>query len=509
MDEHKDGMQAGREEGRDPDGRADEIDLSAFLRNAVRGVKRFWWAPLALALLFGTGAWALAYKGYSPLYRVEATFTVTTNPAAGGDGSYSFDYNKATADQLSLTFPYILGSELLTDAIKEDMGAVSINGSVSAVTVSDSNLVTMIAVSPDPEDAKKILDSALRVYPDVARSVIGKMKFNMIDEPAVPQEPHNTPQYLSEFGKGAVVGALLGIAFILVCAVLRRTVHTSGEMQRLVNLPCLAELPRVRPKARKKQPPQSPVWDHGVSPWFSENMETLRLRVENALSETGGKTLLVTSTMPGEGKSTVSLNLAARLAQNGKRVLLVDADLRRQVLREKLQLKRAKYTLEDVFSGACDLYDLIAFDKAAGLYFLGGSRPVKKPSWLLAGPLRAALKRLESQVDAIVLDAPPCGGLEDALLLEECADGVLFVVRQDQAARGAVFDAVSDLEAGEAAVLGYVFNGVEGMLGGYGYGYGKYGRYGYGYGDARRFTQPEEGRDQAAGPPQEGWKQAP
>ncbi len=110
---------------------------------------------------------------YTPMYRSEATFTVTTSTSDGSDGSYNYYYDSSTADQLAKTFPYILSSDLLTDAMKEDLGTETIMGSVSAQTISQSNMVTMSAVSSDPEEAKRILESAIRVYPDVARFVNG------------------------------------------------------------------------------------------------------------------------------------------------------------------------------------------------------------------------------------------------------------------------------------------------------------------------------------------------
>src|SRR5699024_5098088 len=128
----------------------------------------------------------------TPMYRSEASFTVMTggNEDNVGTGSYNFYYDSSTAGQLAKTFPYILSSSLLTNAIKADLGVESINGSISAQAVSDSNLITMTVTSSDPKDAKEILESAIRVYPEVSRFVIGDTKFNMINVPAEPTEPY-------------------------------------------------------------------------------------------------------------------------------------------------------------------------------------------------------------------------------------------------------------------------------------------------------------------------------
>lgn len=262
----------------------------------------------------------------------------------------------------------------------------------------------------------------------------------------------------------------------------------------MMNLPCLAELPMVVQKVRKKHTAPSPIWNRSVSPWFSENMETLQLRVTKALEDLGRKTLLVTSAVPGEGKSVVALNLAAELARYGKKVLLIDAGLRKQDLRTYMKLLRTQHGLDDALKGTCAIDDLLCFDQQTHVFFLGGNQAVKNPAKVLSQKMPAMLAQLELQVDYIVMDAPPCGAFEDVFLMEEYADGVLFVVKQDHASQGQILEAVAELEAGDLPIIGYVFNGVSGVFSPYSYGkYGRYGKYRtYGhykvYGEEKRPT---------------------
>ena len=146
-----------------------EIDLGTPIWNFFRYLIRAWWLIPILALLGGTAGYLRSTQFYTPMYRSQATFTVTTNTSEDSNASYNFYYDSTTAQQLSLTFPYILSSDLLTDAIMEDMGTTSINGSISASVISDSNMITMSVISSDPQAAHDILESAIKVYPDVAR----------------------------------------------------------------------------------------------------------------------------------------------------------------------------------------------------------------------------------------------------------------------------------------------------------------------------------------------------
>ena len=198
-----------------------EIDLGILLWNFLQGLARFWWLVILLAALGSAAYYVKNSQFYTPMYQSVASFTVMTggNSENGQEeGSYNFYYDTTTAGQLAKTFPYILGSSLLTDAIKEDLGVDSINGSISAQAVSDSNLITMTVTSSDPQDAKAILESAIKVYPEVSRFVIGETKFNMIDVPTAPKEPYNQPNFVKKAVKGALLGAAAGIFLIVLYA---------------------------------------------------------------------------------------------------------------------------------------------------------------------------------------------------------------------------------------------------------------------------------------------------
>lgn len=457
-----------------------EIDLLVLLQDFFRGIRKFWWLVVVLALAGGLVMYVRSSGYYTPMYRSEATFTVTTSTSGGSDGSYNYYYDSSTADQLAKTFPYILSSDLLTDAMKEDLGTETIMGSVSAQTISQSNMVTMSAVSSDPEEAKRILESAIRVYPDVARFVIGDTKFYMIDPPNLPDTPFNQPSYRSSVEKGILIGAAAGMAWIILYAVFRKTVHRQEELKQVLNLNCLASLPKVRHKMRRKAAQSYPsIQNRRINPWFAENMETLQIRIARELEERKGKVLLVTSTISGEGKSVVSMNLAYQFAEHGKKVLLIDADLRKQQLAEQIKAKGAA-GLSQVVSGETDWKKAVTHLEDSGIWFLGGTKRERQTAAVLSSPAFVELmEQAREEMDYIILDAPPSEGFEDVLLLREYADGVVYVIMQDYVQKRRILDSVSVLDEEDGKLLGYVFNGVSGITGGYGYyGYGRYGRYG-------------------------------
>ena len=118
-----------------------------------------------------------------------------------------------------------------------------------------------------------------------------------------------------------------------------------------------------------------------------------------------------------------------------------------------------------------------------GIFFMGGQKASKNVSNLLTKPiLRKIIQKCREQMDYIILDAPPCGAISDAATISEVCDGILYVIRQDEAKQGQIIDGIQQVTSHGTPILGGVLNGVESSLSGYGYhyyGYG-YGRYGYG-----------------------------
>ena len=473
-----------------------KINLLIVLRNFCKLFFRFW--SLTVLLSFICGALSLIYTLYTfkPVYRSESTFTVTTNTSESLNGSsYNFYYDSGTAEQLSLTFPHILSSELFTDALKAELDVNNINGSLAASVIPDSNMITMYATSPDPETSQKILEAAIKVYPDVSRFVIGKTKFNIIDPASFPNTPHNIPDYVKSVLVGCIFGALIGILPLLVIALFRHTVSKDDEIQNSVNVAYLTSLPEFKRKRRKKSDVDQPaIITYYNSPHLAEKLEALRIRVEKELTPEK-KVLLVTSTLPHEGKSLISLNLAYYFAKHGKKVLLADGDLRKQTLWKAVTSEDNKNavlagdSIPESFASV-DITDYtpnkVSFTNSnANFDFIGGKTPENEISPLLSGKLCAMVSNLKNEYDYVIIDSPPSSAFEDVLLINDYSDALLYIIKYDYAFKSKIIETLSVLKESQANIIGYVFNGAVRSSGTYGkYGYGKYGygKYGYGYG---------------------------
>lgn len=193
------------------------------------------------------------------------------------------------------------------------------------------------------------------------------------------------------------------------------------------------------------------------------------------------KTLLVTSAVEDEGKTTLAANLAVAFAQQGHRVLLVDGDMRRAALHRVFGAPRSP-GLSDVLAGAAEEADAVRPTRVANLWLMPAGPSSGNPAETLGGPqLPALLDRLGEQYDLVVLDSPPVLAVADAAIIAAIADGVLMVVRAGRAQREAITTARDQLADVGAQVIGAVLNDPDGEISRAGNPY-----YFHGYGAGRR-----------------------
>ena len=207
---------------------------------------------------------------------------------------------------------------------------------------------------------------------------------------------------------------------------------------------------------------------------IAEQYRTIRTNIQFSMIDRDVKSIVMTSSGPWEGKSTTSANLASVFTDQGKRVLLVDADLRKPTVQRTFGLSNVEGLTTLLSSPEQELAEVIQLVTGTELHVLTSGPIPPNPSELLnSNRMNILMKRFEDMFDIIIYDMPPVTSVTDAQIMAAKADGVVFVIRHGVSQKDSVLNAKELLEMVNANILGVVFNGVEkkSTQSYYGYGY--------------------------------------
>lgn len=193
---------------------------------------------------------------------------------------------------------------------------------------------------------------------------------------------------------------------------------------------------------------------------IQEAYKRLRTNIRFCIRDQKCKKFCLTSGYAGEGKSITLLNLAISIAQTGKKVLLIDADLRRPAV-ARLLVEKASPGLSEILAGEVDVFDAIRPEAYPNLDIIFSGEIPPNPSEILSSErMQELIESSSERYDYILVDTPPVNVVTDACVVANLLDGVLLLVRQDRSKKDAVRQAVSNLQLTGANILGYILNGV-------------------------------------------------
>lgn len=279
-----------------------------------------------------------------------------------------------------------------------------------------------------------------------------------IIEPAVPPSAPVSPRTLLNVLLAAVVAFLIVAGLVAAKERLDTRVRGADDLEEstgLVSLGAITQAPRKR-----GQPAPSPMaMMHHPHSAVAEAYRSLRTNIDFATAETPIRTLLVASPLAGEGRTTIATNLAVAFSQLDRRVVLVDADLRRPAVHTIFDTSNAHGLTTALRSPELDPEEVMQQTHLENLRILTSGPLPPNPSELLGSRMAALLEKIKVDADLIVIDSPASGAVADALILSSIADATLVVVDAGHTPRGAVRQVREDLARARARVIGAVVNG--------------------------------------------------
>jgi len=285
-------------------------------------------------------------------------------------------------------------------------------------------------------------------------------QLSIADPATVPPDPVS-PRVLINTLLGAILGGLIGIGFAYARKRLDDTVRLPEELEQATGVPVLGTIVRMPGDSKRALMYRLATLLYPRSP-AAEGFRHLRTGIEFAREDVELHTLLVTSAMPGDGKTTCAANLAVAFAQAGHTVCLVDADLRKPALHELFGIPNGP-GLSDLLRGDESTYEAATHPvETEGLRILTSGAVPPNPAELVASPrMRAVLASLTSEVDLVILDSPPLQAVTDAAILASVADGTVLVAAAGRTRRALIVRARDTLARVGANLLGTALNGVD------------------------------------------------
>ena len=322
------------------------------------------------------------------------------------------------------------------------------------------------------------LERELNLNEQFLQSILGRMRETSmagtietqnarIVDHALPSGIPASPNVLLNLGLGLVGGIGLGFAFAFFVAFLDDRVKSSFDIESVVGVPLIGIIPQIK---RMEQPDKAQIAinnaDRQVSEAFLALHSGLRLKDESK----NAQCILITSTVPGEGKSFMTTNLALTFAAHGERVIIVDGDLRKPNIHKSFRIDDVKKGLIDFCAGTASLDEVIIKGIHPTLDIISAGGRAKNPTQILNSKnFENLIAELRKRYDRVFVDTPPLAAVSDALIVLPLMDGSLFTIFFNRVRRKAAQFSAKKLIESNVPVFGAVLNGLNIAVSGYYY----------------------------------------
>ena len=486
----------------------DELSEVDFKRLLDALLSRAWTVVIA-SVLGAVIMIAVTFFFITPQYKASAMFYVNNN-AISVNTALSIDSGDISASKsLVNTYIVILNTrETLSDVI--DYAGVKrtyaeLKDMIESSAVNETEVFRVVVTSEDPVEAERIASSIAYILPKRISSIVEGTSAKIVDTAVVPSGP-SSPSYTVNTLMGFLIGFVLSAGLIVLLELFDTTVRTEEDISQVCKHPILASVPDMNahtkggsyytynPKSSKKKyavqsaaqntEKQTTLIGGHISFAASEAYKLLRTKLQFSFADENNCHVIgVSSALSGEGKSLSAINLAYSLSQLDKKVILIDCDMRRPTMAEKLGIQ-SRPGLSDFLTGQSTTEGLIRFcgiqsDEEAFHVITAGENPPNPIELLSSNRMAGVLKGLRKKYDYIILDLPPVGEVSDALAVAKETDGILLVVRQNYCDRGELGETARQFAFINSRILGVVFNCTSEHGGKYGKRY--YRRYYKGY----------------------------
>jgi receptor protein-tyrosine kinase len=446
------------------------------IREVMVALRASWWFAV-VGLVLGGALGLVVSLLVTPQYTATTQLFVSTTGASTTSDVFT---GSQFSQQRVASYARLLSGEELAARVVEDLELPltprELTEQVTVGAVPETVLLDVAVTDPSAERAFQIAEALGSEFEVLVRELetpegtdVSPVTVTVVESPELPSAP-SEPRPVRNIALGLVLGLVLGVAGAVARARLDRSVRDPEEASALAGAPLIGTVLRDEVLAKRH------VTDRSSTNRSAEDYRQLRTNLRFLSVDRPPAVIMVSSALPGEGKTTMAINLALALADAGQRVVLVEADLRRPRVTRYLGLVGG-VGLTNVLAGTAEIDEVIQTYGAPGIAVLGaGPIPPNPGELLTSGHMATLLDKLRGTHDCVILDAPPLLPVADASGLAPQVDGVLLSVRHGATHKEQLRQAAHALERVNARLLGIVLNIVSPKAGlasdrGYGYGY--------------------------------------
>lgn len=468
---------------------ARENQMPFDITTIICDVFKNWWVILLGALAAAMLTFIVVNESYVPEYTTKTTFVV------GAKGNFNAANNLSTTNTMAQTFQRILESNVMKKILCEEMGTNELIGEFTTEVIGGTNLLVLTVTAASPKEAIDLIHAIMDNYTRVSYYTTGNAVLDVLQEPSIPMTPNNPLNAISQMKKAFILVAAALCALFAFISYMRDTVKREDDIEQKLDARDMGiinfenKYKTIKDILRKKKKALL-VTDPLAGFTFVENYKKLATKVDYRMSKENGKVLVITSVSENEGKSTVAANLAISLAEQAKKVLLIDGDFRRpsQFLIFDKTVKESQ-EVGEVLKGNSEASVALTQSEIPGLYLMIGKNCYASSTELVSSKrMKQIIDVCKKAMDYIIIDSPPAGLIGDAEVLAGYSDAVMLVVKQNYIYSEDINDVLDSFREHHSSVLGVVLNSVkslpgmqsvvfQGKYGKYGK-YGNYGRYG-------------------------------
>ena len=411
---------------------------------------------LILTTIVGLGAGIYLIKDMAPSYLSSTKIFVGKNEQILN--VYSKQELETNGELVNTYSELMKVDDFLTETLKkyninESVGVVKNSLNLRAST--NSPIITINYIGSDMEKSKYILDSISKAFLSQLKSVVPDSNAKVIDSVKVTEI---MPSKVKRLLLGSGVGFIIGVIIVFMMYYVDDTINNKDKIEDLTKLPLIGEIPMYKKTLKSK----SDDFILKKSPYSiaTEAYRNLRTNLRYSSIDKTIKSIAVTSSEPGEGKSSVAGNLALSLAQNGSLVIVIDCDLRRPSLHRKFGISNSK-GITDVLIGNFKVDEVISVIEDRIYMVPAGPIPPNPSEMLGSKSFQVLIDELKKKYDYVIIDTPPVRVVTDAQIISAKADGTLLVVRSGISKEKQILDTLKELRKVNSNMLGIVLNGSE------------------------------------------------